>query len=53
LDDVEDAKNEETLRRDRSNSTDTKFGCSIKIGQFTIFQLESGICEISVMEAKV
>ena len=31
-----------------------KFGCSIKIGKFiTKFQLESGILEISVKEAKV
>jgi len=46
-------KSEETIRLDPSSNTDAKFGCSIKIGQFTTFQLESGVCEINVMEVKV
>jgi hypothetical protein len=33
---------------------DEKFGCSIKMEQFTMkFQLESDVCDLSVKEAKV
>ena len=52
MDGVEDTS-EETLSFDCSSGKDAKFGCSIKIGQFTTFQLESCICEINVKEVKV
>ena len=42
-----------TLPLDRSSGTDAKFGRFVKIGQFTTFQFESGVCEIKVKEAKV
>jgi hypothetical protein len=35
-----------------SSGTYAKFGCFVKIGQL-IGQLESGICEINIKEAKV
>jgi len=39
--------------RRHSSGKDAKIGCSVKNGQFTTFQLERGICEINVKEAKV
>jgi len=43
-----------TLRLDRSSGTVAKFGCFVKIGQFSkTFKFESNICEIKVKEAQV
>ena len=50
----QDASERDRLHFERRRSTDKKFGCFVKIWQFTTkFQLESGICEMTAMETEI